>query len=311
MYHENIYLMIMESYAKIMRLSMMALCLLTSFSACRMRGMKHRELMPGIEESKVAYEQKQSTDGAAQPVTVNDDAEEPAEERQGDYFGAVKVAAPLADRAEQILHRVGYVASYNKDWRLPNWVGWILTADHTTGPYKRKGVSFQEDMEVPEPRVTTFDYQRSGYDRGHMCPSGDNKWSRKAQEDCFLMTNICPQTHTLNAGDWNDLEQQCRRWAQKYEDIYIVAGPIVRKESRKRIGRAKVVVPDAFFKVVLHTGAGAWGIGFVYENNDEHHSMSERATTIDEVEELTGINFFPTLAADLEKRVEGNKYLIE
>jgi len=276
-----------------------------------MHGMKHGQLMPGIEERKVAYEQQREIEPPATSVTVDDDAEELAEELQGDYFGEVKVAAPLTDRAEQILHRTGYVTSYNRDWRLPNWVGWILTADHTTGPYKRNGMAFHEDMDVPEPRVTTFDYQRSGYDRGHMCPSGDNKWSRKAQEECFLMTNICPQAHVLNAGAWNDLEQQCRRWARDYDDIYIVTGPIVHNGGKRKLGRAKVVVPDAFFKVVLHTGSGAWGIGFVYENDDDRGSMRDRAMSIDEVEELTGINFFPTLSSDLEKQVEGNKYLIE
>ena len=89
--------------------------------------------------------------------------------------------APLNDRPEQILHRAGYTASYNHELRQPNWVAWHLTADHTNGPFKRKGRAFTEDEEVEEPRANTYDYQRSGYDRGHMCPSPANRWSEHAQ----------------------------------------------------------------------------------------------------------------------------------
>lgn len=91
--------------------------------------------------------------------------------------------------AEQILNRYAYVVSYNSDYRIPNWVMWRLTANHTDGPYKRDGIKFTEDTDVSN-SPTTYDYQRTGYDRGHMCPSADNRWSQTAQEQCFLMTNI-------------------------------------------------------------------------------------------------------------------------
>ena len=120
------------------------------------------------------------------------------------------------------MRRTGYTTCYNAHYRLPYWTAWHLTAAHTTGPHKRKGVSFSEDEDVPFPRATNSDYMRSGYDRGHMCPSGDNKWDRKAQQDCFLFTNMCPQSHNLNGGDWNDLEMACRRWDKKYGEVYIV-----------------------------------------------------------------------------------------
>ncbi|MBF1450033.1 MAG: DNA/RNA non-specific endonuclease, partial [Prevotella oris] len=104
------------------------------------------------------------------------------------------------DIPQQLLRRVGYVVSYNPETHIPNWVAWQLTESHTTGPYKRKGIEFQEDNEAEGVKVNTFDYSRSGYDRGHMCPSGDNKWDKTAQQQSFLMTNICPQNHNLNAG---------------------------------------------------------------------------------------------------------------
>ena len=121
----------------------------------------------------------------------------------------VSVLAKLADaEGEIMLTRVGYTTSYNPQTKQPNWVGWRLTADHVDGEFQRKGIKFHEDEDVPEPRAKDEDYRGSGYDRGHMCPSGDNKWSQEAQEQSFLFTNICPYNHGLNAGDWNEMVQQ-------------------------------------------------------------------------------------------------------
>ena len=121
--------------------------------------------------------------------------------------------------SSQLLERFSYKTSYNKETRTPNWVGWALTAEHTDGEYARKGHSFIEDLDVPLPRAIPADIRESecGYQRGHMCPAGDNKWSYKAQKDAFLMTNICPQNGNLNQLDWKYLEEACREWAKKYD----------------------------------------------------------------------------------------------
>ena len=205
---------------------------------------------------------------------------------------------------EQILKRKGYVASYNKTTLLPNWVAWHLTAERTEGSAKRSGVDFAEDTEVPEPRATDWDYYNSGYDRGHMCPAADNKWSKKAMEESFLFTNMCPQNGNLNRGDWNEMEIACRKWAKKYGDLYIVCGPILYKGKHKTIGKNKVVVPEAFFKVVLRTGDNPQAIGFIYKNTSGNRPKDSYVNTVDEVERITGIDFFPSLPDDVEKKVE-------
>lgn len=205
---------------------------------------------------------------------------------------------------EQILERTGYVASYNKATLLPNWVAWHLTAERTEGSVKRSGVDFAEDTEVPEPRATDWDYYNSGYDRGHMCPAADNKWSKKAMEESFLFTNMCPQNGNLNRGDWNEMEMACRKWAKKYGDLYIVCGPILYKGKHKTIGKNKVVVPEAFFKVVLRTGDDPQAIGFIYKNTSGNRPKDSYVNTVDEVERITGIDFFPSLPDDVEKNVE-------
>ena len=104
--------------------------------------------------------------------------------------------------SSQVLVREGYVTSYNKDTRLPNWVAWQLSKEHMESPVPgidRKMFDFHKDDEV-ENSVEKYDYhyKQTGYQRGHMCPYADCKWSMKAADETFLMTNICPQTEMLN-----------------------------------------------------------------------------------------------------------------
>ena len=110
-----------------------------------------------------------------------------------------EIPAPLKDRPEQVLHRKGYTTSYNATTKTPNWVAWHLTAAHTRGKQQRHEEKFMEDVDIAlGRRATDNDYYNSRYDRGHMCPAGDNKWDKEAMAQSFLFTNICPQNHGLN-----------------------------------------------------------------------------------------------------------------
>lgn len=217
---------------------------------------------------------------------------------------------------EQLLKRMAYTASYNGERLTPNWVGWVLTAEHTDGSFERKGHKFMEDQEVPAPRATYADIREGecGYQRGHICPAGDNKWSYQAQKEAFLMTNICPQNGDLNQRDWKYLEEACRDWAKRYEKVYIVAGPIFRSRRAKKVGENGVSVPDAFFKVVLRLGEGTSdtkAIGFIYENRKGHHEMAHYVRSVDEVEAATGLDFFHQLDDKTEAAVEQEKNLAD
>jgi len=236
----------------------------------------------------------------------NDDEwqDERRDERPAESGKGYELPAPLKSADEMILKRAGYTSSYNKRLKVASWVAWHLTADHTSGPHKRKGVEYLEDMDVPAPRSEKSDYWNTGWDRGHQCPSGDNKWSREAQQQCFLYSNMCPQNHDLNGGDWNDLEIKCRTWAQRFGDIYIATGPIFRSQQPRTVGRNKVGIPDAFYKVVLCMRGEPKAIGFIYENKSGHSSIQSHAMSVDEVEKETGIDFFYNLPDDVEKQVE-------
>ena len=234
-----------------------------------------------------------------------------------------EMPAKLADRPEQILKRRGYTTSYNSRTKAPNWVAWHLTKDHTYGSNLRDQEVFTEDESVKTPRATDNDYYNSRYDRGHMCPAGDNKWDRQAMTESFLFTNVCPQNHGLNKYEWNDLEILCRDWARKYGAVDIVCGPLYSSEGerfrvgegsllqQKTIGRNKVWVPDAFFKVVLCRKGKPKAIGFVYRNEGKKQPMEEAVCSVDEIETMTGIDFFPALDDTTERRVEANASLSE
>ena len=268
-------------------------------------------------------ESAQTEQGSETALTDEPPAGEAMEEASDEYSDAefqdeAEASAAVPDGLEipqseegRVLQRRGYVTAYADRWRCPLWTAWHLTAGHTTGPYKRKGVKYHEDDDVPFPKATNADYAGSGYDRGHMCPSGDNKWSREAQEDCFLFTNMCPQSHNLNGGDWNDLEMKCRKWAEKYGDVYIVCGPVFRSEHPRTIGKSKVAVPDGFYKVVLCMRDEPKAIGFYYDNDDGHAPMASYVRTVDEIESLTGIDFFPRLDDATERRIEAKADLDE
>lgn len=221
-----------------------------------------------------------------------------------------ELPAPLKDRAEVILQRKGYTTSYNRNTKTPNWVAWHLTDAHTRGRYQRKEEVFAEDASVPSPRATNQDYYNSRYDRGHMCPAGDNKWDKQAMAQSFLFTNICPQNHGLNKYEWNDLEILCRDWARKYGAIDIVCGPLYSSKGEwKTIGKNKVRVPEAFFKVVLCRQGRVKAIGFVYRNEGVKQKMVEAVRSVDEIERLTGIDFFPSLDDQIEEKVEAQAKL--
>lgn len=219
---------------------------------------------------------------------------------------------PLKDRPEQILNRRGYTTSYNRRTKTPNWVAWHLTKAHTYGKNQRSQEKFTEDEDVKTPRATDQDYYTSRYDRGHMCPAGDNKWDKTAMEQSFLFTNVCPQNHGLNKYEWNDLEIRCREWAQQYGSVDIVCGPIYDNvDEPKTIGKNKVWVPERLFKVVLCRKGKPKAIGFIYKNVGKKQPMEQAVCTVDEIEQLTGIDFFPALDDATENRVEAEATLAD
>lgn len=287
------------------------ICLLATLMALMFNvscdGMSRAEKKQAVRMARETIEALTEDDGKVEEAEMSETS---AEKTTGNVTDWTDVGLPKANITvtEQVLERQAYVTSYNKDYRIPNWVMWRLTADHTDGPYKREGIKFTEDTDVSN-SPTTFDYQRTGYDRGHMCPSADNRWSQTAQEQCFLMTNICPQNHNLNAGDWSEMEKQCRVWAERYGEIVIVCGPVLYRGEHKKIAKS-IVVPEAFFKVV-YCPSRQKAIGFLYKNAEGNRPKGDYVNTVDQVERITGYDFFPDLAKDVQDKMEAEASLAD
>lgn len=205
---------------------------------------------------------------------------------------------------EQVIEHLGYTVSYNPKWLVPNWVAYELTNSETYGEQERSN-HFKPDPLVKGDPVTTGDYSKSGYDRGHMAPAADMKWSEQAMRESFYMTNICPQLHNLNAGDWKDLEELARDLAQQYGNIYIACGPIVEANYQTIGKNHSIAVPSAFYKVFLRKTHKGWtSIGFIMPNQAGNRPLMTYMLTVDEVEEQTGIDFFYNLPDSIESQVE-------
>jgi endonuclease G len=227
----------------------------------------------------------------------------------------------------QILERISYISSYNNKTLNPNWVAWHLKSEHTNGPYNRNGVpyyaddgtvygigkvseetlknSYFVDLESKEPRQRLSDWTREyNMSHGHMCPAADNKWDKAAMNQSFLLTNMCPQDEKLNGAGWARLEDKCRSWAQKYGDIYIVTGPIFNEPISRTIGKSRMAVPDAFFKVILCLQGAPKAIGFVYRNDSSSQSYRDNVCSVDKVEDITGFDFFSSLPDNIQDDIE-------
>ncbi len=257
------------------------------------------------------YGLRQTDGSATDRFTAS--AQEQTNETAAPASGGRKMELPgrMKGVPERIIAHTGYTLSFNREHNAPNWVAWELTADEAEGTVPRAD-DFLPDPQVPGPhRVTTDDYKGSGYDRGHMVPAADMKWSQKAMKECFYMSNICPQDHGLNAGPWSTLEKACRRWAGQEGRVYVACGPVYRGKGQKSIGKMlKITVPDGFFKVVLSLKKGEEkAIGFYYANRKGKQPMDRAAMTVDAVEEMTGIDFFVNVPDALERRVEATANL--
>lgn len=225
-------------------------------------------------------------------------------EDAGKQADITRLEIPQTEKEGQIIQRTGYTLFYDNRNKTPHWVAWELTKEETRGNVERTN-RFEADPDVIGSKVEYRDYTGSGYDRGHMAPAGDMKWSKKAMEESFYMSNICPQDHDLNTNDWNDLENKCREWARRYGKVYIVCGPIYTGERNEYIGTRRVKVPDAFFKAVLvHTDRKQCALGFIFENEAGERPLEKYLVPVDKIEKVTGLDLFAALPDDLECKLE-------
>ncbi len=197
----------------------------------------------------------------------------------------------------------GFHVSFNGRHHVPNYVCWELTREEARGKVER-AKKFEVDPAV-KGSATLADYRHSGYDRGHMAPAGDMKWDPQAMRDCHYLTNIIPQDHEINQGIWNTLEELTRYWVEYEDSLIIITGPILTDECPVKIGESGVTVPERMFKIIMAPHANPpLVLAFIIPNQMPVRSYEWYTVSVDEIEELTGLDFFYALPDDLEDHLE-------
>ena len=202
---------------------------------------------------------------------------------------------PSSEKGQIVRHKY-YALSYNEKYELPNWVVFELTEDRLRKPWVDRTNDFRPDPKVGSGSATPEDYNRTEYDRGHLVAAADMAFSKESMSETFYMSNISPQSPGFNKGVWRELEELTRDWAKRFKHLYVVTGPLLNEPIRFWIGENHVAVPTAFYKVILDIRESEKkSIAFIIPNATSTERLETYATSIDNVEELTGIDFFPNL----------------
>jgi len=204
-----------------------------------------------------------------------------------------------------------YGLSYNESDEQAEWVVYGLKRSHLTSD-DRKRPYFIQDPKVASKSADWRNYKNSGYDRGHLCPAGDRRFSEAAYDETFYTSNISPMKRDFNAGVWNRLEMRVRQWAKKYDSVYVITGGVLEK-GLPSIGNESVTVPDAFYKIIARGAPGGLEtISFLIQHQETDKPLYDFRVSIDLLEGKTGIDFFQELEDEeedlLEKEVKRSRW---
>jgi endonuclease G len=202
----------------------------------------------------------------------------------------------------QIVKHTYYTLSYSEKDEQPEWVYYELT------PALIRGKQARTDDYRPDTLVSTIsaqleDYRGSGYDRGHLCPAGDMKLNLTSMSETFYLSNMSPQKKEFNDGIWNDLENKIRQWALASDKIYVVTGGVLTSNKGK-IGLDGVTIPKYFYKIIYDPKGQGKMIAFLIPNEKSTKPLQTYVVSVDSVESLTGIDFFPELPDSIESHLE-------
>ncbi|MFN0202358.1 MAG: DNA/RNA non-specific endonuclease [Bacteroidia bacterium] len=217
-----------------------------------------------------------------------------------------KIFLPKLDDSPVIQHSY-FTLAYSEKHEQAKWVAYKLDRKMLKSATERTD-DFRPDPNVTTGSATPSDYSRSGYDRGHLCPAADMSFNEKAMSETFFMSNMSPQMPPCNRGIWKELEEQVRDWANENKELQVVTGPVLPLRGGKKIGKnSQITIPTKYYKVLLdNTEPNIKAIGFVIPNAGSNEPLEKYAVSIDEVETLTGLDFFPDLPNQLEAKIEKN-----
>ncbi len=203
----------------------------------------------------------------------------------------------------EIVHHTYFSLSYNEAHEQAEWVAYRLDKSQLTQD-DRKRPFFIEDPKVKTKSADWRNYIASGYDRGHLCPAGDRRFSEYAYNETFYTSNISPQDNDFNAGIWGDLEKLVRYWSKRYSAVYVITGGVL-EEGLLTIGDEEVSVPNYFYKIIVRNENNELKvIAFLFRNKGSSKPLKTFLVSIDELERKTGLDFFEKLPDDVEEKLE-------
>lgn len=209
----------------------------------------------------------------------------------------------------QIIYHNYYSLSYSEKDEQAEWVAYKIISRKLNNINRTN--DFRDDPFVKTGSSNIYDYQGNGYDRGHLVPAKSMSINETSMSESFFMSNISPQIPEFNRGLWKRLESKVRYWAEANDSLYITTGPIL-SHPIDLIGDNNVTVPRAFYKTLISFKNGkSKGIAFIMPNRKSDKSIYSYVTSIDEVEKITGIDFYYNLDNQTQTKVEANNNLKE
>ena len=204
----------------------------------------------------------------------------------------------------ELIKHTFYSLSYAEDHEQAEWVHYRLDPIMLKGCEPRKD-AFKSDSMVSTKSAAKSDYNFKvyGYHKGHLAPAADMRNNSTSMSESFYMSNISPQNPSFNMGRWKMLEKMVRAWANEGE-VYITTGGVLKPKNLKKIGGG-VSVPERFYKIIFSNSKSKM-IGFLMPNKKINGSLKSYVVTVDEIESLTGIDFFHELEDVNEARLESS-----
>lgn len=201
---------------------------------------------------------------------------------------------------DQIIYHQYISMCYSKKHRQSSWVTHLLTKKSINGKQKRTN-DYKYDFSVNDP-VGSRDYKGSGFDRGHLAPAADMRLNYQSMSETFFMTNMSPQRSAFNSGRWRSLEAYFRNKVKSWGDAYVVTAPFLKGEFEQIW--SGVSIPDFFYKIAYFPDKNRMIAYFMPNKRLSGHKLEEFLISVDEIEELTGFDFFSELPDELEDMLE-------
>jgi endonuclease G len=221
-----------------------------------------------------------------------------------------ELVMPKVEEDDLIIKRIAYTLSFNEKHEQAEWVAYTLSKSEVMGAAKRKD-NFKADKDITTGSAALIDYKGSGYDRGHLAPAADMSKNQRIMDESFYMSNMSPQSPSFNRGIWKKLEEQVRDWTFEDTLLYVVTGPVL-SDGLETIGENEVSVPKYYYKVIADFSEPELKcIAFLMPNEKSNESIYTYVVSIDSLEKVTGLDFYPLLPDAIENKLEQNSSWME